>query len=141
MIMQSLELENARAHYDPEQDIVYIAYNGILSSDVTLEVYAWLDELFAAIDINSLRGEIFDFRKVDEFDQSNIKTARRTSNRMNMKIDVSHVPVALIVGNPYHQETLLGGMRISPDHMRKRIVWSDAEAEEFFDEWHSVHDK
>jgi hypothetical protein len=31
-------------------------------------------------------------------------------------------------------------MRISPDHMRKKIVWSEEEAQEFFTTWHEEND-
>lgn len=135
--MQTLEVENARASYDAEKRIVTVEYFGALSASVTIEVYSWLEELFKEVDINSLYGQIFDFRRVEQFAQDNLKTARKTSSRMNMRIDTSNVPVALLVGDPYHQEILRGSMRISPEHVRKRIVWSEEEADLFFKKWHA----
>ena len=137
MVAHTLEAKQARADYDPEQGLIYVTYEGVLTEDVPKAVYGWLEELYEEIDVTSLYGQIFDFRGVEEFDESNLKTARRTSSRMNMRVDVSHVPVALIVSDPYHQEILLGSMRISPDHIRKKIVWSEEEAQEFFQTWHA----
>ena len=134
-----LEVEQARAYYDPENEIVYVAYQGILNADANVEVYNWLEELYKEVDVKNLYGLVFDFRGVEEFDDSNLKTARRSSSRMNMRVDTSHVPVALIVGDPHQQEILLGSMRISPKHARKKIVWSDDEAHEFLEEWHTAH--
>ena len=137
MVDHKLEIEQASATYDSDTGIIYVAYNGILTGEPAKEVYAWLGELYQEIDINSMYGQVFDFRQVTEFDNSNLKTARRTSNRMNMSVDTSSVPVAMIVGDPYHQEILLGSMRISPENVRKKIVWSEDEAQEFLDSWHS----
>ena len=138
MVNHTLEVEQARAFYDPESAIIYIHYRGTLTGDAALEVYNWLEELYQEIDVDHLYGLIFDFRQVQEFDDSNLKTARRTSSRMNMRIDTSHVPVALIVSDPYHQEILLGSMRISPENIRKKIVWSEEEAQEFLASWHNI---
>jgi hypothetical protein len=140
MVDHKLETEQASAYYDPESGIVFVAYSGVLTSEPAKEVYAWLGKLLQEIDINSLHGQVFDFRNVSEFDNSNLKTARRTSNRMNMSVDTSHVPVALLVSDPYHQEILLGSMRISPENVRKKIVWSEDEALEFFASWHNKDD-
>jgi hypothetical protein len=134
-----LEVDQASAYFDEDTRIVHITYHGVLTGDVTHQVYDWLDELFRQVDLNTIHGEIFDFRQVTEFDQSNLKAARKTSSRMNMKIDTSHLPVALIVGDFYHKEILHSAMRISPEHTRKRIVWSDEEALDFLAEWQKNH--
>jgi hypothetical protein len=125
----------------PDTRIVHVTYSGVLTGDANVAVYDWLDELYQDVDITSMYGQVFDFRKVEEFAQDNLKTARRVSNRMNMKIDTSQIPVALLVGDPYHQEILLGSMRISPEHRRKKIVWSEDEALEFFEQWHTEREQ
>jgi hypothetical protein len=130
-----LEVDQASAYFDEEQRIVYVTYRGALSSDVTIQVYDWLDELFGEVDVNTINGEIFDFRQVTEFDESNLKAARRTSSRMNIKVDTSSLPVALIVNDFFHKEILQSAMRIPPDHPRKRIVWTEEEAIAFLHEW------
>ncbi|MFW5748152.1 MAG: hypothetical protein ACOCYT_00915 [Chloroflexota bacterium] len=135
MDITDLEIENARAHYNPEDQIVYITYQGALDGSVTIKVYDWLDQLYQLVGLEAIYGEIFDFRKVDHFDQSNLVTARRTSNRMNMSKDTSQFPVALIVGSHDQEEILRGPMRIPEGHQRKRIVWSQDEGLEFIHDW------
>lgn len=135
MHKHELKTEQAHAYFDEEARIVYVEYQGQLSGDVTVAVYEWLDALFHEIDLQTIHGEIFDFRQVTEFDQSNLKAARKTSSRMNMKVDTSGIPVALLVSDFYHQEILQSAMRISPEHVRKKIVWSEEEALAFINEW------
>jgi hypothetical protein len=95
-----------------------------------------LDELLHEIGTENVYGEIFDFRKVIEFAPDNLSTARRTSSKMNMKMDTSQIPVALLISDAAHQEIFHSSMRISPQNLRRKIVWSKDEALEFFDEWH-----
>jgi hypothetical protein len=136
MSLKSLEIDQAKANYDEESQIIHIAYSGVLSGDVTVAVYSWLDELLHEIGTENVYGEIFDFRKVIEFAPDNLSTARRTSSKMNMKMDTSQIPVALLISDAAHQEIFHSSMRISPQNMRRKIVWSKDEALEFFDEWH-----
>jgi hypothetical protein len=130
-----LQVDRAKARYDQEQGITYITYEGELDGTVTVQVYDWLDELYKAVGVEKIYGQIFDFRNVTRFDQSNLTTARRTSNRMNMIQDTSQFPVALIVNDHAQEEILRGPMRIPSGHVRKRIVWSEDEARAFLDEW------
>lgn len=130
-----LETNQATAYYDPQSQIAHIRYNGVLSADVTVEVYGWLDEIYQSIGSENMSGQIFDFRDVEAFSEDNLQTARKTSNRMNMKVDNSHIPVALIVANHEQEEILRGPMRIPAEHVRKRIVWSEEEAQQFLVEW------
>jgi len=139
MIAHKVDTEQVSAIFDEDSSIIYVTYYGALTGEGPKIVYGWLDELYEEIDVNSIYGQIFDFRQVEEFAQENLKTARKTSNRMNMKIDTSHVPVALLISDPYHQEVLHSSMRISPDHERKKIVWSEEEALAFFEKWHEEH--
>lgn len=130
-----LEINQASAYFDSQTQIAHIRYSGILSADVTVDVYRWLDEIYHDIGSENICGQIFDFRDVQSFSEDNLQTARKTSNRMNMKVDNSHIPVALIVANHEQEEILRGPMRIPAEHVRKRIVWSDDEALQFLKEW------
>jgi hypothetical protein len=130
-----LEIENATASYDGTTRIVTITYRGVLDSAVTIIVYNWLDNLYKAVGIDAIYGEIFDFSGVKSFDEGNLTTARRTSNRMNMSQDTSQFPVALVVANHEQEEILRGPMRIPEGHQRKRIVRSTEEALQFFQTW------
>ena len=139
MDYERLEIEQASAYFDPESRIVRVAYSGSLGSDVTVEVYAWLDGLVKEIGVDSINGQIFDFSNVTEFQESNLQTARKASKKMNIRIDTSKIPVALVVGTFYQEEILRGSMQISPDHVRKRIVKSEEEAMAFIEEWNMTH--
>lgn len=132
-----LEIPNATATYDPETRVARIEYRGILDGDVTIQVYDWLDEIYRDFGIDNMLGQIFDFRKVQSFEESNLTTARRTSNRMNMRVDTSNIPVALLVNDFYHEEILRGSMRIPAEHVRKRIVWSEEDAWAYIKNWHA----
>lgn len=138
VIIEPLQLEQASAYFDGEQRIAYVAYRGSLGDAVTVQVYEWLDTLFKQVDIQTVYGEIFDFTKVTEFQPSNLEAARKNSKRLNLKMDVSHLPVALIVDNSYQLGMLETAMRISPEHQRKRIVWSREEAMRFLEEWNTL---
>ncbi|PJF21028.1 MAG: hypothetical protein CUN56_13165 [Phototrophicales bacterium] len=134
-----LQTNQATAYFDPQTQVAHIRYNGVLSADVTIEVYRWLDQLYQQVGTQNINGQIFDFRDVQAFSEDNLQIARKTSNRMNMKVDNSHIPVALIVANHEQEEILRGPMRIPAEHVRKRIVWSDEEARQFLVEWKQKH--
>jgi len=139
MAEYQLEIDNASTYYDPDTRIVYITYKGILDADTNVAVYSWLDEIYDAEGLTSIYGQIFDFRKVVEFAPDNLKTARRSSSKMNMAHDTSQIPVGMIVNDFEQGESLRASMRISPKNLRKRFVLSEAEAIAFFDEWYKEH--
>ena len=141
MAIADLKIDNATTHHDEATGITQITYSGALDSNVTVQVYDWLNQLYDAIGIENVYGQVFDFRAVEKFDESNLTTARRTSNRMNMTKDTSKFPVALLVENHAQEETLRGPMRIPEQHARKRIVWSEEEARQFLDEWNREKDR
>jgi hypothetical protein len=141
MAIADLKIDNATTHHDTGSGITYITYRGVLDSEVTVQVYDWLNTLYEAVGIDSIYGQVFDFRAVKQFAESNLTTARRTSNRMNMVNDTSKFPVALLVENHLQEETLRGPMRIPEQHARKRIVWSEDEAHQFLQEWNKSKDR
>lgn len=130
-----LSLNNANAVYDPATHIITVIYQGVLDGNVTTNVYTWLEELYKEVSVSDVKGQIFDFRQVVRFDDSNLTVARRASNRLNMIQDTSQFPVALIVANPEQEEVLRGPMRISEGHQRKRIVRNPDEALTFIHNW------
>ncbi len=139
MSINQLDAEQASAYYDEAHHLIRVAYRGRLGSDVTLLVYDWIDTVVNAVGVEHILGEIFDFREVQEFLPENLQTARKTSKRMNVRLDTSQIPVALVVGNAYQEEMLRGPMQVSPEHARKRIVKSEDEALAFIDEWLQTH--
>ncbi|MDX1992479.1 MAG: hypothetical protein SF029_08820 [bacterium] len=138
MSIPPLETDQASAVYEEASQIAYIAYHGKLGGEVTRQVYDWLDDLYEAVGVEAIYGQIFDFRAVTEFLDENLQTARRVSKLANIKADTSNIPVALLISTFYHQEILRSTMRIGPEHERKRIVWSHDEAMAFLKLWHTT---
>lgn len=139
MTLQGLDTEQASTYYDDARRLIWVAYRGKLGADVTVLVYDWIDTVVSSVGVENIMGEIFDFRGVQEFLPENLQTARKTSKRMNVRLDTSQIPVALVVGNAYQEEMLRGPMQVSPDHARKRIVKSEDEALQFINEWLQTH--
>jgi len=134
-MMQSLQVEHAQARFDEDSRLVHVTYTGEIDGNATVAVYDWLEQLYHEVDINTIRGQVFDFRQVTSFAQDNLVLARRNSSRMNMKTDVSHCPAALLISDFYHEEILRTGMRISDQNVRKRIVWSYDDALDFINNY------
>lgn len=137
-MVERLDTEQATAYFDDEHRIVRIAYRGTLGAEPAEHVYEWLDHLMKDASDESIQGEIFDFQQVVEFLPENLRTARKSSKRLNLRLE-KVLPVALIVKTFYQEEMLRSAMQIPPDHPRKRIVHTEAEAVAFIIEWHRIH--
>jgi hypothetical protein len=112
------------AYFDDETGIVHVTYRGILSPDVTAQVYKWMMESVQQLDVKQIRGGIYDFRQVTDFNKGNLATANRESRSFNVKVDVSSVPAALIVSTLFQEQMVKISMQITPGQDRKRIVKS-----------------
>lgn len=136
-----LELPSVNAYYDSATQLIRINYRGSLDAETPVKVYGWIDEVIAAVGIDNIQGEIFDFRNVTEFQPDNLLAARRKSRRMNLKVAVHNFPVAMIVKNFYHEEILRGPMQNVPENKRKTIVYSEEAALQFIQKWHAENEK
>lgn len=132
-----LEHNNARAAFDADSRLVVVTYSGELDAATTTAVYEWLAGLAESQGIESLRGEIFDFRQVTEFMPDNLMAARKNSRRLNLRHDVQNLPVAMIVKDFIQEEILRGPMQNVKENVRKRIVRSMDDALAFIDSWHA----
>ena len=136
MAVLPLDTPNATAHYDEENNIVWVTYIGLLDAEATASVYKWLSAFFETRDNQDIDGLVFDFRKVDTFGPDNLFEARKKSRGFNLRQDVSTLPVSMICANFYQEEILRGPMQNVPENNRKKIVKTDAEALAFIAEWH-----
>jgi hypothetical protein len=136
MEIKPLEQEKVRAHFDLETKVAYIHYAGILGADASTAAYQWLAELIAAVGIENIYGEIFDFTDVRQFQPDNLIDARKHSRKLNLRVNIHETPVAMVVRDTVQKEILRGPMRNVPENRRKRIVQTEAEAFAFFKEWH-----
>lgn len=139
MTKEKLQQERVEAYYDEEKKVAYIIYSGILGAEDSASAYQWLAELIAEIGIENIHGEIFDFRKVRQFQPDNLIDARKNSRKLNLRVNIHSTPVAMIVRDAVQEEILRGPMRNVPENKRKRIVQSEDEAFAFFREWHQTH--
>ncbi|MGJ3237428.1 MAG: hypothetical protein ACFE0Q_01855 [Anaerolineae bacterium] len=137
MAIPPLKTEKVSAHYDTQTRIAHIKYQGMLSAEETISAYNWLADLIEAVGVDSLYGEIFDFRDVTEFAPDNLMKARSSSRRHNMRNNVRDLPVVMIVSSFYQEEILRGPMQNVEENKRKSIVWKMEEAQAFIDQWHS----
>jgi hypothetical protein len=137
MLPPALNHEKAQAHYDEATKIAHITYTGLLDAETSTAVYDWLADLVDIVGIEGIYGEIFDFRKVQEFMADNLMQARRSSRRYNMRHNVRRIPVAMIISNYYQEEILRGPMQNVEENKRKTIVWNPEDALAFLHEWHT----
>lgn len=138
-MIQDLMTEQATARYDADERILYIAYNGYLNAQTSAIVYQWIQQVIDAVGIETIYGEIFDFRQVIEFAPDNLMEARKKSRRLNLTQAVHNMPVAMIVKDFYQEEILRGPMQNVPENQRKAIVKTMDDARAFLDEWHAEH--
>ncbi|MCA9893610.1 MAG: hypothetical protein KC615_11545 [Anaerolineae bacterium] len=139
MVIRPLETNTAYATYDETTHIVYVTYRGSLDSDASSAVYEWLNQLIEMVGTESIFGEIWDFRNVDQFMPDNLQDARKNSRIMNLKQNTGRFPVAMIVKDYYQEEILRGPMKNVPENTRKAIVRSTEAGLAFLQEWHSSH--
>jgi hypothetical protein len=134
--MIPLDIQNAHAHYDSEARIVYVTYHGLLNAETSTTVYHWLHELMLEQGSETVYGEIWDFRDVQEFLPDNLMDARKKSRGLNLRISVDF-PVAMVVKDFYQEEILRGPMQNVPENTRKSIVRTMNDAHQFLAEWHA----
>ncbi|MEL6306808.1 MAG: hypothetical protein AAFN11_17300 [Chloroflexota bacterium] len=137
MAIADLSIEKADARYDEETKIAYITYRGSLTADESTAVYQWLAELMDTVGLEGVYGEVFDFRKVTEFEPDNLMQARKKSRRYNLRNNGRKVPVAMVVASFIQEETLRGPMQNVEENKRKTIVWKMDEAVQFLHDWHA----
>lgn len=134
----SVETEKFSAHYDINTCLLNVAYHGILSPAMTTEFYKWLGSMMRDYPehVMKARGSIYDFHDVTEFENSNLTTASRQSQQLNMRTDLKNHPVALVVKNKLQEQILRLAMKITPHDERIRIVWSMEEATNYINDFH-----
>ncbi len=141
MSIVPLKMEQASAYYDEESKIAFVKYSGVLSAEESTAVYDWLADLVEAIGLDSIYGEVFDFREVKEFAPDNLMQARRNSRRYNMRNNVRRLPVAMIISNFYQEEILRGPMQNVEENKRKTLVHEMDDALAFLKGWHEEQEK
>lgn len=133
-----LDAETVHAYRDPETDVSYITYKGVVNRRTTESVYEWVKELLTQVDNSKTRGVVMDFRQVIKFTPDHLSTVRRESRDLNKAETLVH-PVAMVVQNLYQEQMVKVSVRMSerPDHVQ--FVNSIEEAIAWFETWNSSH--
>ena len=129
--------EHLKLLYDLDTEIGTITYQETLTPQRTAEAYEFLytNAVNGLVTLQNVRGLIFDFRNVQRFEQGNFQAVKRESRRANEDLDLSHIPVALLVSNLYQEEMVKVASKITGQEKRIRIVHSEEEVAAFFTEF------
>lgn len=136
---QALETDNLFAHYDAVKRMIFIQYYRAVTADSTQAAYAWIREQVTTFD--DIRGCVFDFRNVRHFRTGTDVTTSEESTAINQEIDLSHIPVALVVDNMYQEQMVKKTLNTTPQPERKTIVYTFPEAFQFFRDFNTKKNK
>ncbi len=130
---EELHTDNVDGFFDEETRILRVKYRGMVTAQVTREVYAWIGRLIVAAhgNVQLALGSIYDFREVTQFDSLTLSTTQRGSQTVNRDAELRYHPVALIVKTPFQREYVRLTMKVSPQEDRKKIVETPEDAEAF----------
>lgn len=134
--IEPLNTPNLKITYDSRNQVIMVSYHNELTSESTGQMYAWL---FASIEKRGLlgvRGVIYDFTNVKKFTMSNLVSTQKGSMAINAKVDLSRIPVALIVKSVSQEQQVSITMNVTPGEHRKRIVYNMAQALMFINNFH-----
>ena len=136
---RSFDVDGFLGYLDDETQIARVAYPEHLTPQVTIDMYAWFDELASQVGITSLKGCIFDFCNVKQFHPGNARAAQRESKKINSKYDLRRFPVAFLVRNMSQEQMLRVSMRLTQNSDRLRIIHNESQAVEYIQEWHRIN--
>lgn len=130
---EELHTANIDGFFDEKARILRVTYRGVMTAQVTRDVYGWIGRLIVSTggNVNIALGSIYDFTAVTQFDSLTLSTTQRSSQAVNRDAELRYHPVALIVRTPFQREYVRLTMKVSPQEDRKKIVDNLADAEAF----------
>lgn len=135
-----LNTNEVEASYDLEKKSAYIKYKGVLGAKATKQIYQWISAMVTVFSGQLILHQVtFDFREVTAFDETNLGAAREESKKLHQSFALDFLPAALIAANEQQAEVLRLSLKVSGQQARSKIVFSEAEAEAFFEEWWNTH--
>ena len=135
-----VDRQDLTAYFDPTSRLTHVIYRGSMTAKMTIDVYRWIIDFanhLAESERKKVRGSIYDFREVTGFSDYSISTVQRESKQLNFNLDVSKIPVALLVESMMQENMIRVAMKVTAQEYRKRIVFSEEEALAFFEEFHA----
>lgn len=138
---EQLHTETIHGFFDEQKRILRVKYRGVVTAQVTRDVYAWIGRLIVASggNVYVALGSIYDFRDVAQFDSLSLSTTLRGSNQVNRDAELRYHPVALVVSTPFQREYVRLAMKVSPQENRKKIVETIEDAEAFIAQFCEKH--
>lgn len=137
--MQTIKGENYIVRFDNKKGILYGIYGAIATGEVTARIYMSNLKFVRNVGIENILGMIFDMRRVEEFSRDNLASMQRESFNIDKKYNMSHVPIAIVVDTRMQEQVARMIIGATAGQERKCIVYSLAEAQAAFEEWHSTN--
>ena len=138
-MIESIQTDTLETVFDEATGIAYGTYKGELTPDLPAQAYAWFIRIVqAGVPLESVKGVIFDFRAVTTFHPTNASTTQTKSRQIKKQMDISHIPVGLVVGTRYQESMVRVSQGANRVQDRTRIVWSMEEAVKFIQDFHKA---
>lgn len=134
--VEPLNTSTLKITLDTRNMVVLVSYHKELNAENTMLMYGWLMEAFYKYGNIGVRGIVYDFTDVQKFTPSNLISTQRGSMAINSQLDLSRMPVAMIVKSVMQEQQVSIAMNITPGEQRKRIVHNMAQAMMFINDFH-----
>lgn len=134
--VEPLNTSTLKITLDIRNMLILVSYHKELTAENTMMMYGWLMEAFFKYGNIGVRGIVYDFTDVQKFTFSNLISTQRGSMAINSQLDLSRMPVAMIVKSVMQEQQVSIAMNITPGEQRKRIVHNMAQALMFVNEFH-----
>lgn len=121
-----IDKPNLYCHYDHIKQLPIIIFRDVLKAELIAETHTWLNSILDIVkNENEIQGLIYDLQAVKRFSSTNLEFMPQANK---YGIDLSEIPVALIVANVYQEHQMRD---TSAQEERKWLVNSYHEAFDF----------
>ncbi|MDX2076926.1 MAG: hypothetical protein SFZ02_10875 [bacterium] len=134
--IEPLNTPTLKITYDSRNQVILVSYHRELTAESTMQMYKWLFDSVQRRGIAGIRGVVYDFCDVQKFTMSNLISTQKGSMAINARVDLSRMPVAMIVKSVSQEQQVGIAMNITPGEQRKRIVHNMAQALMFINDFH-----
>ncbi|HRF96144.1 MAG TPA: hypothetical protein PLZ51_13155 [Aggregatilineales bacterium] len=134
--IEPLNTPTLKITYDSRNQLILVSYHHELTAESTMQMYKWLFESVQKRGTGGVRGVVYDFCDVQKFTMSNLISTQKGSMAINARMDLTRMPVAMIVKSVSQEQQVSIVMNITPGEQRKRIVHNMAQALMFINDFH-----
>ena len=129
-----VDTDSVTCYYDESNRRMVIMYYGLLTSEISQQVYEWMKYVIETCGLDDILGMCFDFRRVTRFDKKNLSQTEKLNQIMNKEYDLDKLATAFVVRDYYQEQIIRMGMRTILHNPNKKIFRTFAEAYEFLGE-------